>query len=114
MAIEGQVLRLAARSLVRGQHMPIDSFFQSLANDRGDRAIGVILSGTASDGTEGCMAIKAAGGITFAQDQESAKYSGMPQSAINAGCIDFVLSPEDIAKELARRTPYVGCPTEQL
>jgi len=100
MAIEGRVLRLAARSLVRGQHMPIDSFFQSLASDRGDRAIGVILSGTASDGTEGCMAIKAAGGITFAQDRESAKYSGMPQSAVNAGCIDFVMSPKGIAEEL--------------
>ncbi|PYV86184.1 MAG: ATPase, partial [Acidobacteria bacterium] len=110
MAIEGQVLRLAARSLVRGQHMPIDSFFQSLANDRGDRAIGVILSGTASDGTEGCMAIKAAGGITFAQDQESAKYSGMPQSAINAGCIDFVMSPKGIAEKLSQisKHPYIA------
>src|SRR5882762_5431135 len=106
MAIEGRVLRLAARSLVRGQHMPIDSFFQSLANDRGDRAIGVILSGTASDGTEGCMAIKAAGGITFAQDEESAKYSGMPQSAVNAGCIDFVMSPKSIAEELIQISKY--------
>ena len=110
MAIEGRVLRLAARSLIRGQHMPIDSFFQSLASDRGDRAIGVILSGTASDGTEGCMAIKAAGGITFAQDKESAKYSGMPQSAVNAGCIDFVMSPKGIAEELVQisKHPYIA------
>ena len=109
MAIEGRALRLAARSLVRGQHMPIDSFFQSLASDRGDRAIGVILSGTASDGTEGCMAIKAAGGITFAQDKESAEYSGMPQSAVNAGCIDFVMSPKGIAEELIQigKHPYI-------
>ena len=110
MAIEGRVLHLAARSLVRGQHMPIDSFFQSLAKDRGDRAIGVILSGTASDGTEGCMAIKAAGGITFAQDEGSAKYSGMPQSAVNAGCIDFVMSPKGIAEELIQisKHPYIA------
>jgi len=53
----------------------------------------VILSGTASDGPEGSRAIKAAGGITFSQDEESAKYGGMPQSAVKTGCVDFVLPP---------------------
>ncbi len=69
----------------------------------------MILSGTASDGTLGLEAIKAEGGITFAQD-ESAKYDSMPRSAVAAGCVDFVLSPENIAKELARiaKHPYVG------
>ncbi|PYX07702.1 MAG: hypothetical protein DMG88_13550, partial [Acidobacteria bacterium] len=110
MVIEGGVLRLRARMLVRGQHMPIDLFFHSLADERGGRAIGVILSGTASDGTAGCTAIKAAGGITFAQDEKSAKYSSMSRSAINAGCIDLVAPPKEIAKELARigRHPYIA------
>ncbi|HXZ79609.1 MAG TPA: chemotaxis protein CheB [Terriglobales bacterium] len=110
MATTNGVLHLAVRRLTRGQHMPIDHFFHSLADDRGDQAIGVILSGTASDGTEGCTAIKAAGGITFAQDEKSAKYDSMPKSAIHAGCIDFVLPPKGIAQELARigRHPYVA------
>jgi two-component system CheB/CheR fusion protein len=69
----------------------------------------VILSGTASDGTLGLKAIKDEGGITFAQDEKSAKYSGMPSSAIAAGCVDRVLPPEGIARELARisQHPYV-------
>src|SRR5436853_6254679 len=67
MVIEGGVLLLGARTLTRGIHMPIDEFFQSLPEDRDSQAICLILSGTASDGTEGCNAIKAPGGITFAQ-----------------------------------------------
>jgi two-component system CheB/CheR fusion protein len=110
MVIEGGVLLLGARTLTRGIHMPIDQFFDSLAKERNTQAIGVILSGSASDGTEGCNAIKAAGGITFAQSEASAKYSSMPHSAIAAGCIDFVLDPKDIAKELTRigRHPYIA------
>jgi len=110
-------LRLGARVLVKGQHMPIDQFFRSLAEQHGNQAIGVILSGTASDGTEGCLAIKAAGGITFAQDEASAKFSGMPRNAIAAGCIDFVMKPNDIAKELVRlaQHPYVArVPQQEL
>jgi len=93
-----------------GPHMPIDSFFRSLAEDLGNRAIGVILSGTASDGTLGMKAIKAEGGITFAQDVHSAKYDGMPRSAIAAGCVDFVLPPELIGREIIAvcRHPYVN------
>jgi two-component system, chemotaxis family, CheB/CheR fusion protein len=104
------VLRLAARLLTRGQHMPIDHFLRSLAEDRGNRAISVILSGTASDGTEGSRAVKAAGGITFAQDEKSAKYSGMPHSAVAAGCVDFILPPVGISKELTRvaQHPYLA------
>jgi len=70
LTIQHGILRLGSRVLTRGQHMPIDDFFRSLAESAGQQAIGVILSGTASDGTEGCRAIKAAGGITFAQDEE--------------------------------------------
>jgi two-component system CheB/CheR fusion protein len=110
MVIRDGILRLSARTLTRGQHRPIDNFFISLAEDCGDRAIGVILSGTASDGTSGCLAIKAVGGITLAQDGATAKYSSMPRSAVEAGCIDFVLSPKAIAEELARieKHPYIA------
>ena len=113
MDIQNRVLRLSARTLSRGQHLPIDHFLRSLAADRGPLAISVILSGTASDGTEGSRAIKAAGGITFAQDATSAKYSSMPHSAISAGCVDFVVPPAAIAKELARigKHPYVASAT---
>lgn len=97
----------------RGQppHHPVDDFFDSLAAGQGHRAIGVVLSGTASDGTAGLAAIKAAGGITIAQDS-TAQYDGMPRSAITAGGVDFVLPPAAIARELARiaRHPYVAEP----
>ncbi len=106
MTIAGGVLHLEARKL---HPMPIDLFFSSLAEDLGSNAIGSILSGTASDGTLGLKAIKAAGGITFAQDEQSARYDGMPRSAVLSGCVDFVLPPEGIAAELVRlsRHPYV-------
>ena len=84
--------------------MPIDLFFSSLAEVHGPHAIGVVLSGTAYDGTQGLKAIKAAGGITFAQDQGSAAFGGMPQSAIEAGVVDFILAPEDIPLQLHRST----------
>jgi two-component system CheB/CheR fusion protein len=103
-------LSLVPRTESRGQHMPIDFFFRSLADDLRNRAIGVILSGTASDGTEGLRAIKAEGGLTIAQDEKTARYGGMPHSAIAAGVVDFVLPPEGIALELARigRHPYLA------
>jgi two-component system CheB/CheR fusion protein len=83
------------------QHLPIDIFMRSLAEVRKSQAIGVVLSGTASDGTAGVEAIRAEGGVTFAQAPETAKFEGMPRSAIESGCIDFVLSPEKIAAELS-------------
>src|SRR5439155_2090423 len=109
MAIAQGVLKLQRRRPGRAPHHSIDFFFQSLAQDQRECAIAVILSGTASDGTLGMEAIKAEGGITFAQD-ESARYDSMPRSAIAGGCVDFVLSPENIAEELARiaRHPYVA------
>jgi two-component system CheB/CheR fusion protein len=92
---------LIPRVIDRKQHLPIDIFMRSLAEVRKSQAIGVILSGTASDGTAGVEAIRAEGGVTFAQDPETAKFDGMPRSAIESGCIDFVLSPEKIAAELS-------------
>ncbi|HEV2176359.1 MAG TPA: PAS domain S-box protein [Terriglobia bacterium] len=109
MAILGGKLRLMPRPSGAGQQLPIDHFLTSLAQDRRGKAIGVVLSGAASDGTLGLKAIKAEGGFTFAQD-ESAKYGSMPQSAIAAGYVDYILPPEEIAKELVRiaRHPYVA------
>ena len=111
MVIGGGRLSLSARD-TRPHHV-IDRFMTSLAADQGHRAIGVVLSGTANDGTAGLASIKEVGGITFAQD-ESAQQSGMPHSAIAAGVVDFVLSPERIAREIARvaRDPYVAEPAD--
>jgi two-component system CheB/CheR fusion protein len=112
MAVSGGILQLTGRRTTEGRHLPVDHFLQSLAEDQGGRAVGVVLSGTASDGTLGLKAIKAEGGITFAQDDQSAKHSGMPRSAVSAGCVDFVLPPEKIASELVRiaRYPHVRVP----
>jgi len=110
LEIQDGTLRLLRRRKNERKHMPIDEFFESLAESEGNRAVGVVLSGLASDGTRGLAAIKSAGGITFAQDPASAKYGGMPQSAIAAGCVDFVLPPEHIAEELKRigTHPYMS------
>src|SRR3989475_453346 len=107
MSISDSVLHLSPLSPDRALRMPIDSFFRSLADTHQSRSIGVILSGTASDGTLGLQAIKALGGVTFAQDEQSAKYSAMPRSAIAAGNVDFVLPPEAIARELKRIATHV-------
>src|SRR5215813_1985359 len=109
LTISGGTLIPSRRRESRGQHRPIDLFLRTLAEDQGHKAIGVILSGSATDGTLGLEEIKAAGGITIAQD-DSAQHDSMPRSAVSAGCVDFVLSPAEIAQELARiaRHPYVA------
>ena len=110
LSIANGVLKILNRKTSPGRHLPIDHFFRTLAVTQGRRAIGVVLSGTASDGTLGLKAIKSAGGITFAQEPKSAQFDGMPKSAILAGCVDFVLRPQRIALELSRIAlhPYVG------
>lgn len=112
MVLQQGHLRLLEQVPRRRSH-PIDRFLVSLAEDKGHRAIGVILSGTATDGTLGLEALKASGGITFAQDA-SAQQGGMPDSAVASGCVDFVLTPEAIAAEIGRiaRHPYVAPPQE--
>ncbi len=101
MTISGGALRLAPR-IGRAPFLPVDLFLTSLAHEQRRLAIGVILSGTASDGSEGIRAIKALCGITFTQDGVSAQYGGMPRTAQQTGAVDFVLSPAEIAKELDR------------
>src|SRR5206468_4276812 len=81
-------------------NVAIDHFFESLAEECGSRAIGIVLSGTGSDGTAGLRAIKAAGGLTFAQSETSAKFDAMPRSAIRSGFVDVVLTPDAIAREI--------------
>jgi two-component system CheB/CheR fusion protein len=95
-------LRLVKRVQDVQPHHPIDLFFHSLAKECTNKAIGVVLSGTSTDGTAGLRAIKTSGGITFAQDEVSAKYSEMPRNAVASGAVDFVLRPSDIAAELRR------------
>jgi two-component system CheB/CheR fusion protein len=102
------VLQLAPRADGDGVPRPVDHFMRSLAQEHGHTSIGVILSGSASDGTQGVEEIKAAGGITFAQDA-TAEHDGMPRSAIAAGSVDFVLPADEIGREIGRiaRHPYV-------
>src|ERR1041385_356542 len=109
MSLVNGVLTLSPRITSPNPHLPIDPFLRSLAADQQSKAIGVILSGNASDGAQGMLAIKSSGGITFAQSVETAKFDGMPRSAIAAGCVDFVLSPQEIAKEIAglKQHPYI-------
>ena len=117
LVLEQGRLRLRPRDPAAQPHLPIDGLLRSLAEDSGERALGVVLSGAASDGTRGLAAIKAAGGVTFAQDPSSTQYPGMPMSAIDARVVDFVLPPEEIARELARlggETPFGASPAQRL
>jgi two-component system, chemotaxis family, CheB/CheR fusion protein len=93
-------------------NLAIDHFFESLAEECGSRAIGVILSGSGTDGTHGLRAIKAGGGLTFAQSEETAKFNAMPSSAIRAGFVDAALPPREIAQEIRRVAdhPYIRRP----
>lgn len=111
MGIARGRLKLQPRARNGAAARSIDFFFEALARDQQERAVGVILSGNASDGTIGLEAIKAEGGLTFAQDG-TARYESMPRSAVAAGCVDAVLPPAQIARELARiaRHPYVTRP----
>ena len=80
----------------------IDRFFISLAEEVGDKSMGIVLSGTGSDGAYGVQAIRGAGGITIAQDEKTAKYDGMPIAAVESGCVDLVLSPIQIGTHLGK------------
>ena len=98
VVVKDGTLKLVRRTQQR--NVAIDQFFESLAEACGNRAIGVLLSGSGSDGTAGLRAIKAAGGLTFAQNEETAKFPEMPRSAIRSGFVDAVKSPPGIAREI--------------
>lgn len=100
MITEGKLL-LSDQMPDHSPHMSIDVFFRSIAEDQQHRAVGIILSGTGSDGTKGIKAIKEGGGLVIVQDPESAKFDGMPKSAINTEFVDIVLKPSEIGRTLA-------------
>ncbi|MEH2029796.1 MAG: chemotaxis protein CheB [Nostoc sp.] len=110
MILSGGVLELTPREKVHGKYMPADAFFTSLAADLGHKAIAVVLSGADGDGSLGLKAIKAAGGVTFAQCEDTAKFDSMPNTAVATGNVDFVLPPEKIAEELVNlsRNPFIS------
>ena len=100
MAIFHGVLQLSVPEKPRGLRMPIDAFLRSLADDQGERSIGIVLSGTGTDGTLGLRAILGAGGVSLVQEPSSAKYDGMPQSAINAGYATLTLPADKMGAAL--------------
>ena len=110
MILAQGMLRLAPRERVEGKYMPGDAFFTSLAAEQGCKAIAVILSGGDGDGALSLTNIKAVGGVTFAQCEETAKYDSMPNTAIATGNIDFILPPQKIAEELAKLSihPFIA------
>jgi two-component system, chemotaxis family, CheB/CheR fusion protein len=101
MTIFHGALQLSLPQAQRGQRMPIDLFLRSLADDQGEKSICVILSGTGTDGTLGLRAIHGAGGVSFVQDPSTAKYDGMPGSAVQSGLATYVLPIEKMPEHLA-------------
>ncbi|MBW4470615.1 MAG: PAS domain-containing protein [Stenomitos rutilans HA7619-LM2] len=110
MTIVEGALRLKPRSKALGAFMSVDAFLLSLAEERGNKAIGIILSGGDSDGARGIEAIKGVGGVTFAQSDSTAQVDSMPNTAVATGEVDFVLPPDQIAEKLAEisRHPYIA------
>ena len=115
LVAQGQLL-LSDKMPDSGLNLPIDIFFRSLSEDQQHKAIGIILSGTGSDGSRGIKALKEAGALVIAQDPESAKFDGMPNSAINTGIIDLILRPEDMGEKLESyiRHPLVSGDSDPL
>jgi two-component system, chemotaxis family, CheB/CheR fusion protein len=94
----------------QGINLPIDIFLRSLAEDQGERAIAIILSGSGSDGTRGVRAIKEMGGMVMVQTEDSAKFDGMPRAAISTGVADFILPPEDMPGSCRPMSPIPTSP----
>ncbi|APG59314.1 chemotaxis protein CheB [Christiangramia salexigens] len=100
LILEDDILRLQEKPPNQTLNLPIDMFFESMAEQRRERAIGVVLSGTGSDGTRGVRAIKENDGMVMVQDPSQAKFDGMPKSAINTGLVDYILPVEEMGPEL--------------
>ena len=116
VALYQGVFHLLEPSEARHVRLPIDFFFRSLAEDREEKAICIVLSGTGSDGTLGLEAVKGGGGLTMAQAEDQAKYPFMPRSAIDTGLVDYVLPVEQMPEELIRylQAPVPGGPGKDL
>ncbi len=102
LTVSGGFLRLGSLNPTGTDGLPIDRFFESVVRECGGSSVGVILSGTGTDGARGLVAIRQAGGMAFVQDPETAQYDGMPRAAIDAGATDAALSPEELAEVLTR------------
>jgi two-component system, chemotaxis family, CheB/CheR fusion protein len=110
LTVDGGRLHLAAPAQPRGQRLPIDVLFCSLARDQGERAIGVVLSGMGTDGTIGLQAIKSQGGLTLAQEPASAQFDSMPKSSIAAGVCDIVAPAGELPQRIVRVTSARATP----
>jgi len=110
MTIYHNKLFLTEQDSHRGLNLPIDIFFRSLSKDKGKNSIGIILSGSGSDGTLGVKAIKEAGGMVMVQDEKTAKFNSMPRSAITTGLVDYILPPEKMPSELVKfvKHPFIS------
>ena len=107
MALINGTLQLLEPGEPHGKRLPIDFFFNSLAQDQKDHAIGIILSGTGCDGTQGLKAIKEAGGMVIVQSPETAEYDGMPSCAIATELADYILPPAEMPKQLIGYTAHM-------
>ena len=112
LTVHGDRLRLSEPAEPRGHRHPVDVLFASLADQRRERAIAIVLSGTGSNGTQGLKEVQAGGGLTLAQDPETARFDGMPRAAIAAGAADHVFAPEKLPDALLRyiRHGYMAAP----
>lgn len=108
LTIQDGVLHVAAPAEPRGRRTPIDSLFSSLAQDHGENAVCIVLSGTGTDGTRGLMAIKEHGGMAMAQTIESARYDAILRSAISTGLVDHVLRVEEMPAKLMEYAAHLG------
>ncbi len=107
MAFMNGALTLLEPTAARGHRLPIDFLFQSLAQDQGERAIGIVLSGTGSDGTLGVRAIKHCGGMLMAQNLASCEFDSMPRNAMTTGFVDFELPPAEMPRQLMAYASHV-------
>jgi two-component system, chemotaxis family, CheB/CheR fusion protein len=110
LAILNAVLQPMSADVTHGGlQFPIDYFFRALADDQRDKAICIVLSGTGTDGTIGVKAVKGAGGLVIVQEEQSAKFAGMPASAVATGVVDYVLPPAHMPRRLLSfvRGPYL-------
>ncbi|MEQ8238458.1 MAG: chemotaxis protein CheB [Cyclobacteriaceae bacterium] len=107
LSLKGNKLLLSPRSKVGASRLAIDGFFTTLAHEKKDKAIGIILSGTGTDGTLGVRAIKSENGIVFVQNPKNAKYDGMPVSAISTGIVDHILDADKILEKLISYIKYL-------
>lgn len=113
LALFNGTLRLLDVSQQPGR-LTVDHFFRSLAQDQGERAIGIVLSGTGSDGTLGVRAIKEAGGMVMAQEPDTADFDGMPQSAIETGLVDYVLPPNKMPQQIMSYVEHAASIHERI